>query len=316
MRLFERNAAPDLRVRFDANNLWASADDCIRYVAALPHGVYAIEEPLRAGALEGFERVGVECGAKIILDESLLRPEQLDTLADPERWTANVRVSKMGGVIRSLEVVEKATSRGIGVIVGAQVGETSLLTRAGLTVMHAARQNLVASEGAFGTHLLRRDLTTQSLMFGDGGAIDAEGPGLAARARPGTRSPRRGPRRPVGVAYRGRLRTESLSSAGWPRGSRMSSLSQAARAYAVHALGLDEHRQDELRVRTISGGETHQIFRVTVRGAPRPFVLQEGSGLNVAAIRVSLPGAVVTHRAFAIRGRPPRPERSRMIGSA
>ena len=46
----------------------------------------------------------------------------------------------------------------------------------------------------------------------------------------------------------------------------MSSLSQAARAYAAHALGLDESRQDELRVRTISGGETHQIFRVTVRG--------------------------------------------------
>ena len=46
----------------------------------------------------------------------------------------------------------------------------------------------------------------------------------------------------------------------------MSSLSQAARAYAGHALGLDENRQDELRVRTISGGETHQIFRVTVRG--------------------------------------------------
>ena len=46
----------------------------------------------------------------------------------------------------------------------------------------------------------------------------------------------------------------------------MSSLSQAARAYAAHALGLGESRQDELRVRTISGGETHQIFRVTVRG--------------------------------------------------
>ena len=46
----------------------------------------------------------------------------------------------------------------------------------------------------------------------------------------------------------------------------MISLSQAARAYAAHALGLDEERQDELRVQTISGGETHRIFRVTFRG--------------------------------------------------
>ena len=57
-------------------------------------------------------------------------------------------------------------------------------------------------------------------------------------------------------------------------------------------------------------------WRPERRSAPRPFVLQEGSGLNVAAIRVSLPGAVVTHRAFAIRGWLLRPERSRMVRSA
>ena len=40
-------------------------------------------------------------------------------------------------------------------------------------------------------------------------------------------------------------------------------------------------------------------WRPEPRSAPRPFVLQEGSGLNVAAIRVSLPGVVVTHHALA-----------------
>ena len=71
-----------------------------------------------------------------------------------------------------------------GVIVGAQVGETSLLTRAGLTVAHAAAENLEAMEGGFGTHLLQRDLTTPCLMFGDGGVMASEnylalaGPGL------------------------------------------------------------------------------------------------------------------------------------------
>ena len=72
----------------------------------------------------------------------------------------------------------------IGIIVGAQVGETSILTRAALTVMNANRANLVAAEGAFGTHLLQRDLTSPSLMFGKGGTLDADqvadsnGPGL------------------------------------------------------------------------------------------------------------------------------------------
>ena len=189
MRLFRNMPEPRLSVRFDANNLWASADECIRHVTALPHQVYAIEEPLRAGDLAGFERVGVECGVKIILDESLLRAEQLDELNDPERWGVNLRVSKMGGIMRSLDVARRAARLGIAVIVGAQVGETSILTRAGLTVMHAARPNLMASEGAFGTHLLRRDLTAQSLMFGDGGAVDVErdgiggGPGLGLGVR-------------------------------------------------------------------------------------------------------------------------------------
>ena len=189
MLLFRNKTDPRLRVRFDANNLWASAEECIRHVTALPHQVYAIEEPLRAGDLAVFERVGVECGAKIILDESLLRAEQLDTLKDPKQWIVNLRVSKMGGIMRSLDVAKQVADLGAGVIVGAQVGETSILTRAGLTVMHAARPNLVASEGAFGTHLLRRDLTSESLMFGEGGAVVVElsgiggAPGLGLEVR-------------------------------------------------------------------------------------------------------------------------------------
>ena len=102
----------------------------------------------------------------------------------PSRWLINVRVSKMGGLLRSLEVVDAARARGIGVIVGAQVGETSLLTRAALTVARAAGDALVAQEGAFGTFLLERDVCDPPLMFGAGGVLDVAaypmltGPGL------------------------------------------------------------------------------------------------------------------------------------------
>ena len=174
MCLFGKKADPALRVRLDANNHWTSAEACVRHITGLSSRIFAIEEPLQVGDLDGFKRVGEECRAKIILDESLLRPEQIDTLDDAGRWILNLRVSKMGGIIRSLEVAQKAGQRGIGIIVGAQVGETSILTRAGLTIMSAIRPNLVASEGAFGTHLLQRDLTSPSLMFGAGGVLDAE----------------------------------------------------------------------------------------------------------------------------------------------
>ena len=88
------------------------------------------------------------------------------------RWIANIRVSKMGGLLRSLDVVAAARQAGLGIIVGAQVGETSLLTRAALTVAQAAGPALVAQEGAFGTHLLQRDVCDPPVMFGAGGVLD------------------------------------------------------------------------------------------------------------------------------------------------
>ncbi|MDE0661686.1 MAG: hypothetical protein OXI79_18780 [Gammaproteobacteria bacterium] len=170
------------RVRVDANNLWASADDCIRYLAGLPGRLFAIEEPLQAGDLAGFRAVGEATGARIVLDESFVRIGQLETLTDPDRWIVNIRVSKMGGILRSMAVARQASRLGVGIIVGCQVGETSLLTRAAMPVMQAAGEDLLAAEGAFGTYLLQRDLTTPCLMFGHAGRLAPDqvpdGPGF------------------------------------------------------------------------------------------------------------------------------------------
>jgi L-alanine-DL-glutamate epimerase-like enolase superfamily enzyme len=78
----------------------------------------------------------------------------------------------MGGLLRSLQLVEGARSRGLPVIMGAHVGETSVLTRAALVVASASGTSLMAQEGAFGTHLLSRDVANPPLMFGAGGVID------------------------------------------------------------------------------------------------------------------------------------------------
>jgi L-alanine-DL-glutamate epimerase-like enolase superfamily enzyme len=119
-------------------------------------------------------RLASALDTQIILDESLLRADQLDQLSDSaDRWIVNLRVSKMGGLLRSLELVRELRRRGLRVILGAHVGETSLLTRAALTVAHSARDLLVAQEGAFGTHLLSTDVVEAPIMFGQGGILDA-----------------------------------------------------------------------------------------------------------------------------------------------
>jgi L-alanine-DL-glutamate epimerase-like enolase superfamily enzyme len=162
-----------LRVRADANNLWRDAAEAAAYVGAIGTPLFAIEEPLApAGRFAELARLADALAMPIIVDESVATAAAVTALPGPAaRWLVNLRVSKMGGVLRSLEVVAAARAARIGVIVGAQVGETSRLTRAGLAVAHAAGAGLVAQEGAFGTLLLTHDVCDPPLMFGAGGQL-------------------------------------------------------------------------------------------------------------------------------------------------
>ena len=165
----------NLRIRVDANNLWKTADEAGAYLKSLNYPFFAIEEPLQVGDYEGCRQINQQLGFPIILDESFLQLEQFMHLQDdPESWIINVRISKMGGVLRSLAIAEKATVLGIPIIIGAQVGETSILTRAALSVANHYRDILQAQEGAFGTYLLKHDISDTSLMFGKGGRLDPQ----------------------------------------------------------------------------------------------------------------------------------------------
>ncbi len=177
LKEFER-----LHVRVDANNLWEDAETAVRHLAGLECSFVGIEEPLPANALDRMRIVSEQTGSPIILDESLLRVDQMAVLArDPERWIINVRVSKMGGLLRSLALVKDARESGMSIIVGAHVGETSVLTRAGLIVARAAGADLLAQEGAFGTHLLETDVAIPPLMFGRAGMLNADAHALSTR---------------------------------------------------------------------------------------------------------------------------------------
>ena len=161
-------------MRVDANNLWPEVADAAAFLGGLETRLFAVEEPLApAGRSGDLARLADLLNTPIIVDESVTTAAAAAALPPPAaRWIVNLRVSKMGGIRRSLAVVDAARAAGLGVIVGAQVGETSRLTRAGLTVAHAAGASLVAQEGAFGTLLLTHDVCDPPLMFGPGGRLD------------------------------------------------------------------------------------------------------------------------------------------------
>jgi L-alanine-DL-glutamate epimerase-like enolase superfamily enzyme len=183
INLFRSHSKDPLRIRLDANNFWTTSDSAIEYIEKLDHLFFAIEEPLQTSDYEGCQNIYRALKIPIILDESFIKRDQFQKLRSiPEAWMINLRISKMGGVLRSLAIAQQAEALGIPLIVGAQVGETSILTRAALAVAGAHSNNIVAQEGAFGTHLLERDITSKTIMFGKKGIVSVSGfsqkPGL------------------------------------------------------------------------------------------------------------------------------------------
>jgi len=159
------------RVRLDANNLWPDAARALAGLeGAAPHA-WAVEEPVRPRDWAGLARVGRESGLAVILDESFAGPRDLDQMDAEVRYLVNLRLSHLGGLLRTLEAFEAARARGVDVILGAHVGETSLLARAGLAVAAVAGVHLAGYEGAYGTWLLKRDPAVPSLTFGRDGRV-------------------------------------------------------------------------------------------------------------------------------------------------
>lgn len=170
------------RVRLDANNIWPDAAQAIPALKQLGVHAWAVEEPIRARDWEGMRSIAAQTGLRIILDESMLRRADLD--AAPTGAIPNLRVSKLGGLLRSLDCLDYS---GGEVIVGAQVGETSILARAGLALAKAAGARLLGYEGAYAPLLLACDAVRPSLGFGragmvrDGAIQGAPGWGLSLR---------------------------------------------------------------------------------------------------------------------------------------
>ena len=175
-----RQAAGDrVAVRVDANGVWDAASAVKALEALKSFDIEAVEQPVGPLDLEGMRRVREETGIAVIADESLVTMRDAESLLREQACDIfNVRVSKCGGLLPSRAIAELGLSAGLRVQVGAQVGETSLLSAAGRHLaLHLAEVESV--EGSFGTHLLSEDITADPVMFGDAGRGNLLlGPGL------------------------------------------------------------------------------------------------------------------------------------------
>lgn len=173
LRWLRRLVRRSVRLRVDANEAYDASEAAERIAELEPFGIDWVEQPIPHEQAEALAELRRQVRVPIMLDESLC------SLSDAERavagrWCAlfNVRLSKCGGFIPSLRLVEYAAAQGIDCQLGCQVGESALLSAAGRHFACSLR-GLRAVEGSYDRHLMRYSLSRCDLTFGYGGWASA-----------------------------------------------------------------------------------------------------------------------------------------------
>jgi muconate cycloisomerase len=172
-------------VRLDANEAWAPDEAAARIRELEACDISAVEQPVAHEHLHCLAELRRQIRTPIMLDESLC------SLIDAERALSahacdlfNIRLSKCGGFIPALRLVQFARQHGMGYQLGCQVGETALLSAAGRHFA-ASVAGLRYVEGSYDRYLVRANVGTADLTFGWGGWAPAlPGPGLGVQVDP------------------------------------------------------------------------------------------------------------------------------------
>ncbi|HVO95131.1 MAG TPA: enolase C-terminal domain-like protein, partial [Terriglobales bacterium] len=165
-----RQAVGDaIELRADANGAWNVRQAVERVQNLARFKLAAIEQPVRAADFAGMKIVRDKSGVPVMADESLVTVEQARQLIELDACDHfNIRLSKNGGIAGSLAIAKLARDHGVKIQVGAQVGETGIISAVGRTFA-AHLPALEYAEGSFGTWLLAEDITFDNVAFGYGG---------------------------------------------------------------------------------------------------------------------------------------------------
>ncbi len=156
-------------LRLDANGAWTleQAEGWLARLDYIP--IAAMEQPLPRGQDRLLPRLREHTRIPFLHDESLVTMEDANRLIEMGIADGfNIRVSKCGGLLPSLRIAGLARREGVQIQVGCTVGETSLLSAAGLRLLEVI-PGVSWLEGCFGNRLLGSDVVHDSLRYGYGG---------------------------------------------------------------------------------------------------------------------------------------------------
>ena len=151
----------------------------------LDYRISCLEQPVPHEEFAALPDLRRRLSVPVMLDESLTG------LVDARRAIAfgacdlfNIRLSKCGGFLASLELAALAREAGLGYQLGCHPGESGILSAAGRHWATSVK-DIRYLEGSYDRHVLRKLLTNEDLTFGYGGRAPAlAGPGLGVTIKP------------------------------------------------------------------------------------------------------------------------------------
>ena len=163
----------ELAIRVDVNCGWNIGDAIAQIPILRKLGVTSFEQLFPKGKEQYWAKAMQIFGKEVILlaDESVIDLKSAQHLIDKKLCNGfNLKISKHGGIFKTLQIYELAQKNGISCQLGAHFGETSILTAAGVALSSLAPQ-LKFREGAFGTFLLEADLCERPLQIDQKGML-------------------------------------------------------------------------------------------------------------------------------------------------
>jgi muconate cycloisomerase len=161
LRRLRRWLGSDVDLRVDANCAWTVEQALVAIDRMRRYRISVVEQPVAAHDVDGLCRLTASCPELIAVDESLRTVEEAHALIEAGACNAfNIRVSKCGGLLSSMRIAALASGAGLTTIVGAQVGESGILSAAGRHLAACVAPRYL--EGSAGALLLKEDITRRA----------------------------------------------------------------------------------------------------------------------------------------------------------
>jgi muconate cycloisomerase len=171
----------DYDLRVDANGAWSAEKAFDHLDLMAEYAVKVIEDPMEPTdrGIAAFARQAERMGFTLMADESVCSLVDLErTIGEGHFGMINVRVSKCGGLRRSLQIIQRLREKGLSFQIGCQLGESGLLSAAG-RALGLMCGDAVYYDGSYDAFLLAVNITCKNVSFDAGGYAGAlEGPGL------------------------------------------------------------------------------------------------------------------------------------------